>query len=405
MKPIRLHMLGHEITPPGTLGGTTRILIEFAKRWCLEPNVQITIHTSAEGAQTLSRYGVPEQITRSIWQGVAYSWSYNPLINMQQIRAAIHNVANVTDLRSSQLLIYSMSEFWQDVLPAMLLRRRFPQSRWLSGFYLFAPNPFLGFEGVYGQRKLKVPELKLLVQKYFYEPMTLAWIVRYADMLFLTNQTDADYFLRHGFSSDQIRAIYGGVDLAEAQSASAPALGEFAGCFVGRLHEQKGIEDLLRIWKRVCQHQPGRLAIIGTGLRPEYVARVRKLCTELGLDHCVEWLGYLDGIKKYEVLKRSRVFLHTTVYDNSGMAAAEGMAAGLPVVAYDLPPLRVAYPKGMLKAPPRDIDAFAQAVIALLTDSALYKATQQDAVDFAREWDWGKRAQESLDWIRQSLSH
>ncbi len=71
------------------------------------------------------------------------------------------------------------------------------------------------------------------------------------------------------------------------------------------------------------------------------------------------------------MLRASRVFLHTSVYDNSGMAAAEALACGLPAVMFDLPPLRVTYPRGALKAPIGDEEAFAGQVLRLLDDEAL----------------------------------
>jgi len=401
---IDLHIMGHWISPPGTLGGTTRILIEFVKRWCLDPDITITIHTSAEGAKTLEIYEVPQKVRRFVWQGVDFSWSFNPLNHTRQVLAAIENISMVRVSDSKLTLIYSATEFWPDVIPATLLRRRIPESRWLAGFFLFAPAPSRGYEGMYGSREFIIPDWRLVFNKYFYQRFSLYLIDRFADMLFITNESDSPYFLNRGFSSTQIRAIYGGVDLAEVCSVVPPKQTDFAACFVGRLHPQKGIEDLLRIWQKVCEQSPKKLAIIGNALVPEYEKQMHKLCNSLGLSNYVEWFGYVDGIPKYEILKRSRIYLHTTVYDNNGMAAAEGMAAGLPAVAYDLPPLRIPYPKGMIKVPPRNIDAFANAVIELLTNTDLYTKTRKDALILVRDWDWEKRANGALFWLRKNLN-
>ena len=75
----------------------------------------------------------------------------------------------------------------------------------------------------------------------------------------------------------------------------------------------------------------------------------------------------------------------------------------MPVVAYDLPPLREPYPKGMLRVPPRDMEAFAKTVIALLTRPALYDATKRDAMNIVQDWDWDNRAADSLHWLRQAM--
>ncbi len=72
--------------------------------------------------------------------------------------------------------------------------------------------------------------------------------------------------------------------------------------------------------------------------------------------------------EKYKILKSSKIFLHTSIYDNSGMTAAEAMACGLPAVRFDIPALRIAYPKGMLVVPLKDSPKFAKAVLQLLED-------------------------------------
>ena len=54
----------------------------------------------------------------------------------------------------------------------------------------------------------------------------------------------------------------------------------------------------------------------------------------------------------------------------------------------------------MIKTPCYDFKAFAENIIKLLEDEELYRKTQEDAIAWAKQWDWDKRAEEILNKIR-----
>ena len=160
---------------------------------------------------------------------------------------------------------------------------------------------------------------------------------------------------------------------------------------MGRFHYQKGVLDLIEIWKIVCKVKPdAQLAMIGVG---PLEAEVRQKIDSYGLTKNVRLFGFLDGEPKYEVFKNSRLMLHPATYDSGGMAAAEGMAWRLPGVSYDLDALKTYYPKGILKTKIGDLSDFAANILKLLNDQALYSKLSNDAFALIEEkWDWDKRA-------------
>ena len=82
----------------------------------------------------------------------------------------------------------------------------------------------------------------------------------------------------------------------------------------------------------------------------------------------VDWLGYVNGGAKYAIYRSARLFVHPTVFDNNGMVAAEALCSGLPVVMYDLPPLRHVYTTGCVKVPRGDKERFAHEVAQICRD-------------------------------------
>jgi glycosyltransferase involved in cell wall biosynthesis len=131
--------------------------------------------------------------------------------------------------------------------------------------------------------------------------------------------------------------------------------------------------------------------VIGDG---HLAVEVREKITRLGLSANVDLLGFRDGEEKFEIFKQSKLMVHPATYDSGGMAAAEGMAWGLPGVSFDLEALKTYYPKGMVKVPCFDEEAFAGAILRLLGDTAFYWEQAADAHALIVDvWDWRKRAE------------
>lgn len=140
-----------------------------------------------------------------------------------------------------------------------------------------------------------------------------------------------------------------------------------------------------------------KLAIIGVG---DLEQKVRDKIKRYGLEESITLFGFKDGIEKLTIFKESKVVVHPAIYDSGGMAACEAMACGLPGVSFDLPALKTYYPKGMLKTPCFDLEAFADNILKLLGDEKLYEKTAKDALDWAKEWDWDKKGEELLEHIK-----
>ena len=99
-----------------------------------------------------------------------------------------------------------------------------------------------------------------------------------------------------------------------------------------------------------------------------------------------------------EQLRQTRVtqpavFLHSVI---------TALCSGLPVVMYDLPPLRHVYTTGCVKVPFGDQKTFAEEVCALLSDEAhrMAVAPTPEQIEALREqWCWPNRARRFARWL------
>lgn len=98
---------------------------------------------------------------------------------------------------------------------------------------------------------------------------------------------------------------------------------------VARLYPEKAQDVLLRIFKDILAEHPNvRLWIAGVGPRD---ASLRALCSQLGLDDKVKFVGFLSDLPSFMCLLDIQV--HPSHIEGVPLALCEGLAAGLPIVA------------------------------------------------------------------------
>ena len=137
--------------------------------------------------------------------------------------------------------------------------------------------------------------------------------------------------------------------------------------FVGRLDEQKCVQDAIRVWRIVQEvHPDWVLDIYGDGEMREEIA---SLAAGVGGVHLHQPTGQI-----FECYRQSSFLMQTSLYEPFGLVIIEAMSCGLPVVAYDCPygpaSLITDQSNGFL-IKERDISAFAEKVCALIERQAM----------------------------------
>ncbi len=100
--------------------------------------------------------------------------------------------------------------------------------------------------------------------------------------------------------------------------------------FLGRLGERKGVSDLINAFNCVVKEHPSaRLLLGGDGEIKKYQAMVN----ELGLDECVELLGWVAGDIKINILKQADAYVLPSYNEGFPMGVLEAMSCNIPVIA------------------------------------------------------------------------
>jgi glycosyltransferase involved in cell wall biosynthesis len=141
--------------------------------------------------------------------------------------------------------------------------------------------------------------------------------------------------------------------------------------FFGGLKARKNLLLLLDVWAAVAREVPSaRLIIAGGGplLQP-----LRRRAVAAGLDDRITFTGYVPEGEKADHFNLAGIFVFPSALEGFGLAVAEAMSSGLPVVASDrgsIPELVVDGEGGFLCDPARPA-AFVEALVRLLSDPAL----------------------------------
>lgn len=176
--------------------------------------------------------------------------------------------------------------------------------------------------------------------------------------------------------------------------------------FVGRLEYRKGFKYLLRAWSWVRSVVPeSRLLVVGAfskrRKRP-YVLYAR----EQGI-RGVRFVGPVSGEDLPRYYCTADVFCAPSIgFESFGIVLLEGMAAGVPVVASDIPGYRSVLDDGVqgVLVEPRYPPALAKAVIDLLGDPERRKRLGEAGKIKASHYDWPRVARRVLEFYQQVLA-
>jgi glycosyltransferase involved in cell wall biosynthesis len=220
------------------------------------------------------------------------------------------------------------------------------------------------------------------------ERISLRLLRRYAAIVFTSNAETTAALDERGFSP--IRTAVG-IDVASYSTAEPAALPPRA-VFLARMAHVKGVRDAIEAWARVVRRVPGaRLVMVGSGpeLQPAQALAER--------------LGVSAEEEKRAILSDSRLLLAPSREEGWGIAVAEGLASGVPVVGYRLPVLDELFGSSYVCTPVGDVEALAAHAVEVLMDDALATRLSRGGRETVSRFDVERVADHELEEILRRL--
>ncbi len=189
---------------------------------------------------------------------------------------------------------------------------------------------------------------------------------RLFDGLFAVSHAVAAHFKEELGLGQDVGVVPNPVHVASSTRSSRARFGwseaDFVLCFPGRFVAEKGHGDLLEGFRALrARGVPAKLLLVGGGpLLEDFREEVRRE----GLGAWVAFTGTVPHPEVLGLLRAADAFVSTSTSEAFGLAAAEAMALGLPVVVTDVGghPELVSHDRTGLLVPPRDPAALADAL-------------------------------------------
>lgn len=373
------------------ISGGDRIFIELARNW--SKDISVKIITTSEGIAMMKRQKLNGKHLKI--ENIASNLPKNFFIKyLYKIHLGIRLGFSLNFNRLPSTILYSSSDFWMDVFPCVILKIRNPKLKWVATWYQTAPNPLKGYTEGKREREQRYGFSAFL---YWFSQLPVKLLIRrYADKVIVNNEEERKQFSEMD-KEGKVIVLLGAVRLDEIKKFLSTnykllTTKKYDAVFQGRFHPQKGVVELIDIWKKVVDKKPGAiLAMIGDG---PLMGKVKSQIANYKLQKNVKLFGYLyDGPEKYKIFSESKIVVHPAYYDSGGMAAAEAMAFGLPCVGFNLPAYKSYYPKGILKA--ENQSEFSSYILKLLNDEKSRKKLGKEAGTLIySQYSWDKRSDE-----------
>ncbi len=111
--------------------------------------------------------------------------------------------------------------------------------------------------------------------------------------------------------------------------------GKRVALFLGRIHSKKGCDLLIEAFFQILADDPNWHLVIAGPDQVGWRSRLMELASELAVEHLITWPGMISGDVKYGAIKAAEVFVLPSHQENFGIAVAEALACGTPVLISD----------------------------------------------------------------------
>lgn len=154
--------------------------------------------------------------------------------------------------------------------------------------------------------------------------------IQNADCLQATAESEKENLLKLGYNSN-IKIVKLGID-AESIIMKTSWKKNKQLLYLSRVHVKKGINYLIDAVDILREDLQGyKILVAGEG-DTDYVASLKQQIIDKGLQDIIQLIGGVYGDKKWELFQTSDFFVLPTHSENFGLAIAESLASGTPVI-------------------------------------------------------------------------
>lgn len=231
------------------------------------------------------------------------------------------------------------------------------------------------------------------------EKLCFYLIKKYFDRIIVVNKQVAEDLINRGFNNQKI--LLSSNFISQSIQAIPYKKKNIDAIFCGRMVPQKGVYEFLDICQKLQKEQHKFQAVM-VGMGPE-LNKLKKIVKDRKLN--VRLTGYIKNNEKFKLLSESKIFVFPSHEEGWGIAIAESLTAGTPVIAYELPVYQEVFNGKIHATPLGNADSLAEQALELLMNykqnSNIYTKEQKTVQNFSRKFTLNKVAQSQHDFFTE----
>ncbi len=321
-------------------------------------------------------------------------------INMDSLRGQLRLLLNylgrfgrtLTKLSEIQRddIAYAVTDYWFDALPVIFSRAR------RKIMILGMDSPTLG--EIIRRSRPDVTATRLNSIYYWLSQSLTMRLFRFCrcKRILYVHPAMTERLRRLGYREGEMFFVSNGFNLEVAEQVPEQQK-KYDAMWIGRVHRQKGLEDLLQTLAHLANMVKDFRAVL-VGKLDELTPKL----SALGLTKHVELPGLVSEQEKFRLFKASRILLMPSHYESWGIVIAEALSSGTPVVAYELEPYQPVFGNLVCYVRPFDVEAFKSAA-AREIETSRAGGGGLDAAElerFKRDNSWQRAGERFLTAVR-----
>jgi len=383
MKKNRILIVANGIIgkDPGLSGGDVRFL-ELAQYW-LKQGQKVELLSSESAKDICRHFGI--DIPIHIIPNISHKSERTTYI----FRTLQTCFIQPKSLFNFEGIVYSVNDSIFDILPALRLKLSNPKKiKWAAVIHWLPPFP------PWKRKKTTLFNSVL----FFINERISVWLANFfADVLLPVSDSTADQMCRAHLNMKKVYPVKCGVNFSQIRNLiKTVKQKKYDLVFMKRVQPVKGIFDFIEILEKIVVLKKDLKVIIigGDGHDAEVI---KQEVLNRNLNKHVEFAGYIFDQKiKFRKLAQGKLFILPSYEENWAIAIGEAMAAGLPVISYDLPELNQIWKNHVKWIPLGNTDLFAKTIINYLEDDSKLEPEILNNLHFIKDFDWKKIALDEL---------
>ena len=207
---------------------------------------------------------------------------------------------------------------------------------------------------------------------------------------------------------EKVKVIYHGVDQEFSSDISLEEIKNFRAShsllsrsivFVGAMEPRKNLLNLVKAFRIVHSKEPD-VSLVIAGRRGSAYPLLKKNIDKNRLHARVKILDYLSSRDLKRLYRAGTLFVFPSLCEGFGLPLLEAMASGMPIAASERTALPEIAGNAALYFDPEKPEEIAFRILELLGDGDLRRKYIESGRKRAKEFEWGKTAESTLDFYQ-----